>query len=450
MPRRGQWMARRRPIQSAEIDEDEGGFEQSVQSSTGTREATEQADDPWLESDPWHSETHPHEHEGWGRGWHWDAEWGWYKLWEAPEWNTPRCSYATIAETTLAENGKWIGTRSSSHTASNSLVPESTEARSGRPTEKMMVPEFDGEASEADLGQTARSYLRRVQAWLKVTKMHERERPVALYSHLKGKAWVAAEELSVDRLADPDGLQYFLDWIRIRFMEVELTKVATVMNLLFRKCRKKDEQTVREFNLEYERLLLHLRELECELPPLVKAWLYLDKLRLSEGEEMSIISSVNNKYDLKLLQQAAMIHDKPSRRNRPVWDKDSGKRWGRQSVHLTQMADEETEDEIHPREGRCDEDSEDDLVTEEVAQGYHEAYVAFQDAKSKYREAMKGRGADPAELKKRSEARLALAKQRSYCGACKRKGHWHKKIQNAHFEEPLRMVQRELMVIARM
>ena len=415
MPRRGQWMARRRPIQSAEVDEDEGGLEQSVRSSTGTREATEQADDPWLESDPWHPETHPHEHEGWGRGWHWDAEWGWYKLWEAPEWNTPRCSYATIAETTLAENGRWIGARSSSHTASNSLVPESTDARSGRPTEKMMVPEFDGEASEADLGQTARSYLRRVQ------------RPVALYSHLKGKAWVAAEELSVDRLADPDdGLQYFLDWIRIRFMEVELTKVATVMNLLFRKCRKKDEQTVREFNLEYERLLLHLRELECELPPLVKARLYLDKLRLSEGEEMSILSSVNNKYDLKLLQQAAMIHDKPSRRNRPVWDKDSGKRWGRQSVHLTQMADEETEDEIHPREGRCDEDSEDDLVTEEVAQGHHEAYVAFQDAKSKYREAMKGRGADPAELKKRSEARLALAKQRSYCGACKRKGHWHK------------------------
>lgn len=30
-------------------------------------------------------------------------------------------------------------------------------------------------------------------------------------------------------------------------------------------------QSVREFNPEYERLLMHLRELDCELPPLVKA-----------------------------------------------------------------------------------------------------------------------------------------------------------------------------------
>ena len=200
-----------------------------------------------------------------------------------------------------------------------------------------------------------------------------------------------------------------------------------MMNLLFRKCKKKHEQSVREFNLEYERLLLHLRELECELPPLVKAWLYLDKLRLSEHEEMNILSSVNNKYDLKLLQQAAMIHDRSTRRVGNAWDKsDTNKRWGRQSVHLTGAGDDESDDDEDRQGAGHGEDSEDDLVTEEVALGYHEAYMAFQDAKSKYREAMKGRGADPAELKRRSEAKLALAKQRSYCGACKRKGHWHK------------------------
>lgn len=106
-------------------------------------------------------------------------------------------------------------------------------------------------------------------------------------------------------------IDYFLNWIRIPFMEIEVTKVASVMTELFRKYRRRSDQSVREFNLEYERLLMHLRELGYELPPLVKAWLYLDKLRLPESEEMNILSSVSNKYDLKLLQQAAFLHDRP-------------------------------------------------------------------------------------------------------------------------------------------
>ena len=258
--------------------------------------------------------------------------------------------------------------------------------------------------------------------------MSEKERPIALYSHLTGRAWVAAQKkkLSVDRLSGPDGLQYYMDWVRIRFMEIEITKVANVMSELFRRCRKKADQPVREFNLEYERLLLRLRELECELPPLVKAWLYLDKLKMSEAEEMNLLSSVNNKFDLKLLQQAALIHDRGVRRSTPSWGDKGDKRWGKQSVHVTATALDDGEDSEcggGPAAAEMPDESDDELVTEEVALTYHEAYIAFQDAKSRYREAVKGRGADPAELKKRAEARLALAKARSFCGVCKRKGH---------------------------
>ena len=46
---------------------------------------------------------------------------------------------------------------------------------------------------------------------------------------------------------------------------------------------------------------------------------------------------------------------------------------------------------------------EDELVPEEVAEEAHEAFMTYQNAKSKYREALKGRGADVAEIKKRSE-----------------------------------------------
>ena len=235
----------------------------------------------------------------------------------------------------MTRDGKWQGLSSQGSAAS---------ARGGlgedpnpRQSEKLAIPEFTGEGNENELGKSARSYIRKVEAWLKCTRMAEKDRGVALYTHLAGRAWIFAEELDMDLLARPGGVNYFLDWVRVRFMEIEATKISNVMSELFRRCKRRSEQTVRDFNLEFERLLLHLRELNCELPDMVKAWLYLDKLRLSEAEEMAILSSVQNRYELKLLQQAAIVHDKVVRR---PWDKGKSGRWGQRGgatkhVHVT-------------------------------------------------------------------------------------------------------------------
>lgn len=120
-------------------------------------------------------------------------------------------------------------------------------------------------------------------------------------------------------------------------MEMEVTKVSNVMSELFRKCRRRAEQPVRDFNVEFERMMLRLKELDCELPSLVKAWLYLDKLKLTDAEELNLLSSVHNRYDVKLLQQAAILHDRGARR---PWDK--GARWktgdaATRHVHMTDM-----------------------------------------------------------------------------------------------------------------
>ena len=56
--------------------------------------------------------------------------------------------------------------------------------------------------------------------------------------------------------------------------------------------------------MEFERLLLRLQEVQCELPGRVKAWLFLDKLKLSENEELALLSSVNNEWCVKRLQQS--------------------------------------------------------------------------------------------------------------------------------------------------
>ena len=52
--------------------------------------------------------------------------------------------------------------------------------------------------------------------------------------------------------------------------------------------------------------------------------------------------------------------------------------------------------------------------------------MAYQGAKARYKEALKGRGTDAEAMKRQAEERLRLAKQRGYCSACKRRGHWHK------------------------
>eukprot|EP00913_Durusdinium_trenchii_P029285 g27452.t1 len=328
---------------------------------------------------------------------------------------------ARVDRTTAINNGRWAG---SYDLASD--WPDRAWRSDPKPSEKLVVPEFDGEGiNDTELGRSARSYVRRVQVWLRCTKMPPEQRALALYTALTGKAWVYAEELDVDLLAMDTGVSYFLEWIQTRFMEVELTKISGIMNELFRKCRRRTDQSVRDFNVEFERLVLRLHEVRCELPPLIKGWLYLDKLRLSEAEELALLSSVNNTYDVRRLQQAALVQDRslrrPSSNHAEPEKKPWGKRWtGRQSVHLTYH------DETSEEEDEGGEEGDGELVDEETACQQHTAYMAYQGAKAKYREALRGRGADVEELKKRSDERLKLAKLRSYCSACKRKGHWHR------------------------
>jgi hypothetical protein len=303
--------------------------------------------------------------------------------------------------------------------------------------EKVPIPEFSGEGSEQEVGKSARSYVRKVQVWLRCTRMPPSQRALALYNALSDRAWAYAEELDMDILASESGVSYYLEWIQTRFMEVEMTKISGMMNDLFRKCKKRQEQSVREFNVEFERMVLRLREVQCELPPLVKAWLYVDKLRLSENEELALLASVGNEYDVRKLQQAAMIQDRSLRHGAGGQDGASRPRWqkfSKQSVHMTTNEEELTsEDEPNDHD-----DHDQELVEESVAEAAHTAYLAYQGAKAKYKEAMKGRGVDLEEVRRRNEEKLKQAKARSFCSACKRRGHWHRDA-----ECPLRDVKKD-------
>ena len=80
---------------------------------------------------------------------------------------------------------------------------------------------------------------------------------------------------------------------------------------------------------------------------------------------------------------------------------------------------------IEEEQGSEYEVDDDDELEEPDDEETQEALVAFQNAKSRYQSILKSRGTTvPSSGSK--EDRLRLAKARSYCSACKKKGHWHK------------------------
>ena len=66
-----------------------------------------------------------------------------------------------------------------------------------------------------------------------------------------------------------------------------------------------------------------------------------------------------------------------------------------------------------------------DGISEEVAENLYNAYMTHETAKQRYRESSKLRGSDPEAMRKLAAEKLKLAKARSFCSGCRRRGHWH-------------------------
>ena len=318
-----------------------------------------------------------------------------------------------------AHDGAWDGWKHFSPTCDEQKTPDDgiggVMAWKGgpRPSEKLSVPGFDGDESE-DIGSSARSYLRQVEAWRRMTLLPPRQQALVLYQHLSGRAWVAAEELDMDRLGQDNGVSYFVKWVSDRYLDLEITKIGKAFSEFFRRLRRKPGQSIRDYNSEYDRLYARLREVGCALPEDCAAWLYVDRLQLEEAAELNLLASVGNVYSLGKLQKAAIIQD---RGHRKPWENGKTKR-----AHVAHMTDHDDVQATENEEG----DSEEDLP-EEVAL----AYVTYQNAKNRYKEQSKSRGyVGNDDHKKTKDAerdeRVRQMKLKSFCSGCGRKGHWHR------------------------
>ena len=180
----------------------------------------------------------------------------------------------------------------------------------------MIIPSFSGiiEDGTEDLGSSARSYLRQIEAWQRMTRLSRDRQALVLYQHLNGKAWIEAERLEIDKLGSEDGVKYFVQWIKERYLDVQVTQIGRGLSEFFRKLRKRPGQSIREYVGEFDRSYARLMECGCVLPDIAAAWVFVDRMGLEEGAELNLLASVGNVYDLKKLQQAAIVQDRALRK----------------------------------------------------------------------------------------------------------------------------------------
>ena len=312
--------------------------------------------------------------------------------------------------------------------------PSTALPRDGKgPSERLVVPSFTGDVDheDGDLGTSARSYLRQVTAWRKMTRLAKDKQALVLYQHLSSKAWVEAENLDLDKLATDDGVEYFMQWVRDRYLDAQVTQVGRSLSEFFRRLRKKPGQAIRDYVGEFDRAHARLVEAGCSLPDIAAAWVFVDRMQLEESAELNLLASVGNIYDLRPLQRAAIVQDRALRKPWENGGKGSGKNnkgeWWKNRTRNVFHTDFGEENDF-PDGNYDDQEGDDDdaPVPEEVAEELYEAYMTHETAKAKYRDLAKARGTDAANLKKISEEKLRLAKARSFCAGCKRKGHWHR------------------------
>ena len=132
---------------------------------------------------------------------------------------------------------------------SSAAPPATSEGHGG--TDKIAVPEFSGEDDKD--GIKARGYLRKIEAWRRVTRLRPAKQALMLYNSLTGRAWRDAEELDLGTLDKEDGVETFKVWIMEKYLDKEVVKVGKYLTEFFKTLKRGYQQDIREFNTEFDR-----------------------------------------------------------------------------------------------------------------------------------------------------------------------------------------------------
>ena len=101
-----------------------------------------------------------------------------------------------------------------------------------------------------------------------MTRLTRPKQALMLYNNLTGRAWRDAEELELGLLDSEQGVEVFVDWIKSRYMDREVTKIGRYMSDFVKVLKRNTQQDIRDFKQEFDRQVSRLKEVG-RLPRLV-------------------------------------------------------------------------------------------------------------------------------------------------------------------------------------
>ena len=207
----------------------------------------------------------------------WSAEeWqAWYESWWAGGSHTTRSQSGRQSEGTVSgphghrDGGQWTSTAASTDPWQwrdpwSNYQGETYHEERGGGADKIVVPEFSAEEDRE--GVKARGYLRKIEAWRRVTRIKPHKQALVLYNSLTGRAWRDAEELDLAALDSDKGVDHFIDWLTNRYLDKEVIKAGRYMSEFFKQFKRQASQDIRDYNTEFDRHLSKLKEIGCSLP----------------------------------------------------------------------------------------------------------------------------------------------------------------------------------------
>ena len=251
--------------------------------------------------------------------------------------------------------------------------PEAGSSYFTRVIEQKDVPIFDGSPDKV------KEYLNRVDLYEMLDGGDPKLRAVKLLSSLKDAAWTQAQSVldPVD-LHSNDGMLIFKSFIRTTFGKYEILDQTEILDEFLDKCRRRGDEQHRGYANRFKALLQRLKRIDVSIPDALAAYMYWRRgAKLTELQRQQVLTSCFNRFKLDDMIEAVCIQY-------PVVTAQQGHGTHGHGAHAAFDTDSSDLSQDSGDEGF--------EMPAEISTNIHSANYAYQNAKTKLREARSARG----------------------------------------------------------
>ena len=171
-------------------------------------------------------------------------------------------------------------------TGGGSTAAGSSGSYSGKAHE--LIPEFSGKAVDY------KEYRKRLLLYAKKMELANRQTETAfnVLSSLKGRAWDACEDITMEKLESTDGMKELLSRLDSVFKYDAITELPADFEHFFVTMQRQRNESMQEYTANFERQLRRLAAHEVTLPDKVVGWFYLRRAGLTQSQRQMIMSTL--------------------------------------------------------------------------------------------------------------------------------------------------------------